>query len=360
MNDPTVAGRNTPAEPSVDLLAAHGVVQTYTNLAEEYAALTEHAVVIDRSQRARVRLSGKKAAEMIAGLVTNDTQSLEPGQGQYSAALSPKGKIIADVRSFAEEGSILTDTGVRAGEGWRAMVKKYVNPRLAPHTDETEQVRDLGIFGPNARHVVEAITGINSSALSILPAYAHLRVDVDGASLMVAHTPEIMGGGFELFVPAAAFDALWQQARKSGAVPCGLMAWEVARVEAGRPEWGLDMDDNTLTQEANFDEMNAVSYTKGCYVGQEFVARVHFKGHVNRHLRGLRASGTAALPTGATVHDDTGKVVGDVRSSVLSPRLGPIALGMLRREIEFDQMLTAHWDGGEDSVRACAIPFASK
>lgn len=360
MNDPTVAGRITPAEPLVDQLAGRGVVQTYTNLAEEYAALSEHAVVVDRSHRARVRLTGNKAAEMIAGLVTNDTQALAPGQGQYSAALSPKGKIIADVRIFVEEGSILTDTGARAGDGWRTMVKKYVNPRVAPHTDETEQVRDLGIFGPNARHVVETITGINSSALSILPDYAHLRVDVDSASIIVAQTPEVIGGGYELFVPAAAFDAIWHQARKAGAVPCGLAAWEVARVEAGRPEWGLDMDDSTLTQEANMDELNAVSYTKGCYVGQEYVARVHFKGHVNRHLRGLRASGTAALPSGATVQDDTGKVVGDVRSSVLSPRLGPIALGMLRREIEFDQVLTAHWEGGEDSVRACAIPFASQ
>jgi folate-binding protein YgfZ len=315
---------------------------------------------VDRSHRVRIRFGGAKAAEMVAGLATNDTLALEPGQGQYAAALTPKGKIVADLRIFAQEDGIRTDTGVRAGDGWRAMVKKYVNPRLAPYVDETESVRTLGVFGPNARHVVEAMTGINSSALSILPAYSHVTVEIDGAPVMVAHTPELAVPGYELFVPAAAFDSLWTRATKAGAVPCGLAAWEVARVEAGRPEWGLDMDDSTLTQEANLDEWQAISYTKGCYVGQEVVARVHFKGHVNKHLRGLRASGTVEPPTGAAVTDTDGKAVGDVRTSVRSPRLGPIALGMVRREIEIGATLTARWDGGEEAVQVCALPFPAE
>ena len=352
-----VAGRITPSTPAFAAISGRPVVLTYTNVGAEYAALRQRAGVVDRSQRVRIRLSATEAAEMIGGLVTNDTQALEPGQGQYAAALSPKGKIIADVRIFVQEDGVLTDTGARAGDGWRTMVKKYVNPRIAPHSDQSETTRCLGVFGPTAHHVVEAMTGINASALGILPPYAHVRVTLDGATITVARTPELQVEGFECFVPSAAFDDLWQRALKAGAVACGLAAWEAARVEAGRPEWGLDMDDSTLTQEANLDTLQAISYTKGCYVGQEVVARVHFKGHVNRHLRGLRVSGTAAPPTGAALEDATGKPVGEVRSSVVSPRLGPIALGMVRREVESGATLTARWEGGEVRADVCALPF---
>ena len=102
-------------------------------------------------------------------------------------------------------------------------------------------------------------------------------------------SPDIGVEGYELFVPFEIFDRVWERAVAAGATPAGLGAWEIARVEAGRPEWGIDIDDTTIPQEANFDELDAISYTKGCYIGQEVVARVHFRGHVNRHLRGLRA-----------------------------------------------------------------------
>ena len=136
-------------------------------------------------------------------------------------------------------------------------------------------------------------------------------------------------------MPFEIFDRVWERAVAAGATPAGLGAWEIARVEAGRPEWGIDIDDTTIPQEANFDELDAISYTKGCYIGQEVVARVHFRGHVNRHLRGLRAGERRdAPPTGAQLIDDSGNHVGDVRSSVASPRLGGIAIGMVRREVE--------------------------
>ncbi len=353
----TIAGKITPAQPALQTIVGQPVVLTYANVAAEYAALMDHAAVVDRSHRSRVRVNGHKAAEMVAGLVTNDTLALQPGQGQYAAALSPKGKIVADVRIFIGDTSVLTDTGPRAAEGWRGMLKKYVNPRVAPHTDESATTRCLGVFGPTARHVIEAMTGVNSSALTLLPPYFHLRVQVDGAVTMIARTPELLVDGFELFAPADAFDTLWGRATRGGAAPCGLSAWEVARVEAGRPEWGLDMDDSTLVQEANLDELQAISYTKGCYVGQEVVARVHFKGHVNRHLRGLRARETTALPPAAALTDAAGIDVGDVRTSVQSPRLGSIALGMVRREVELGTTLTVRWEGGEGRVEVCALPF---
>lgn len=352
-----VAGRITPAEPALDAVSGHPVVMVYTNVAAEYAALRQRAAVADRSHRTRIRLTGAKAAEMIAGLVTNDTLALQPGQGQYAGALSPKGKLVADVRIFIDEGGALTDTGARAGDGWRTMIRKYVNPRLAPHVDESGTTRSLAVFGPTARHVVEAMTGINSSALSILPVYSHVQIEVGGAPVMLARTPALSVGGFELFMPNAAFDGLWERAEKAGAVPCGLSAWEIVRVESGRPEWGSDMDESTLAQEANLDELQAISYTKGCYVGQEVVARVHFKGHVNRHLRGLRGTGATPLVSGAVLHDAADKAVGDVRTAVVSPQLGPIALGMVRRELSPGASVIARWDGGETRAEVCELPF---
>jgi folate-binding protein YgfZ len=157
---------------------------------------------------------------------------------------------------------------------------------------------------------------------------------------------------------------MWQRAMDAGATPAGLEAWEIARVEAGRPEWGVDIDDNTIPQEANLDELHAISYTKGCYVGQETVARVHFRGHVNRHLRGVRAAGLEPLQPGATLHAADGAQVGDVRSTVRSPRLGTIALAMIRREVEPGTTLVARWTEREDGppierlVDVATLPFA--
>ena len=222
------------------------------------------------------------------------------------------------------------------------MVKKFVNPRIAAHSDENATLRDLGVFGATARHVVSELTGIQAPALTALAPYAHVSVQLDGATLLVAKVPDLELEGFELIVPADAFDALWTRAVAAGAVPAGLEAWDIARVEAGRPEWGIDIDDNTIPQEANFDALHAISYTKGCYVGQETVA------HVNKHLRGVRAAGMDPLRPGATLHDEAGNQVGDVRSAVRSPRLGAIALAMIRREVEAGTTLAARWtEGGE-------------
>jgi folate-binding protein YgfZ len=348
-------------------VSGRSVVLAYGSVAAEYDALHSRAALFDRSHRGRIRVSGERAAEMVAGLVTNDVTGLAPGQGCYAAALTAKGKIVADVRVFVEEGSVLTDAPPRAAEGWAAMVKKFVNPRVAPHADETARLRDIGVFGPNARHVVSAVTGVQAPALTALAPYAHATVQIDGATVLVASVPDLGMEGFELIVPAESHAVLWQRAVDAGATPAGLEAWEIARVEAGRPEWGLDIDEATIPQEANFDELHGISYTKGCYVGQETVARVHFRGHVNKHIRGVRAAGVEPPPRGATLHDEAGAQVGDIRSAVRSPMLGGIALAMVRREVAPGTQLMARWrpesamaetELEERRVDIAALPFA--
>ncbi len=317
----------------------------------EYSALNNGALFFDRSDRMRMRISGEKAVELVTGMVTNDVSALVPGEGQYAAALTPKGKIVADVRIFALDDSLLIDTSSAAAAGWKEMVRKYINPRVAPYHDVTGEMSDFGIYGGSARAMTSRVTGIDERDLAALPPYGHVATTFGDARLIVAKVPELDFDGFEILVPAMAATDLRGKLLAHGVAAGAHETWEIARIESGRPQWGIDMDDSTLPQEANFDELGAISYTKGCYIGQETVARVHFRGHVNRFLRRLRFVTRPAPPRGAELMDETGKAIGDVRSVALSPRYGGVGLGMVRREIPPGTTLQAKWDGGECSVQ---------
>lgn len=299
----------------------------------------------------RMRISGPKAAELVTGMVTNDVSALTAGEGQYAAALTPKGKIVADLRIFALDDALLIDTAAAAAAGWKDMVRKYVNPRLAPYHDVSSELADIGVFGRTARLAISDIVGIDEKDLAALDPYSHITRAFGGGTVVIARVPEIDIEGYEIFTPLADAPDLKSRLRSAGVAEGAPETWEIARVESGRPMWGVDMDDSTLPQEANFDELGAISYTKGCYIGQETVARVHFRGHVNRFLRRLRFVTRPAPPRGAELIDETGKVIGDVRSSALSPRYGGVALGMVRREVQPGTTLQAKWDGGECSVQ---------
>ena len=298
-----------------------------------------------------MRISGPKAAELVTGMVTNDVLALLSGEGQYAAALTPKGKIVADLRIFALDEALLIDASPAAAPGWKDMVRKYVNPRIAPYHDLTSELGDLGVFGRSARQVVSRVLDLDDKDLAALPPYGHISRTFGDATVIIARVPEIDLDGFEIFVPSEAALSLRSKLEAAGIFAGSRDTWEIARIESGRPEWGIDMDESTLPQEANFDELGAISYTKGCYIGQETVARVHFRGHVNRFLRKLRFVTRPAPPKGAELFDENGKVIGEIRSSALSPRLGGVALGMVRREVPPGTTLQAKWDGGECSVQ---------
>jgi len=317
----------------------------------EYSALHNGALFFDRSDRTRMRISGPKAAELVTGMVTNDVSALVLGEGQYAAALTPKGKIVADLRIFALDDSLLIDTSAAAAPGWKEMVHKYVNPRIAPYHDLTFELSDLGVFGRSARLAVSRVADVDEKDIADLAPYGHISRPFEGVTVIIARVPEMDLDGFEIFIPSEAAPSLKGKLEAAGVFPGGQDTWEIARIENGRPQWGADMDESTLPQEANFDELGAISYTKGCYIGQETVARVHFRGHVNRFLRRLRFVTRPAPPNGAELVDETGKVIGDIRSSALSPRFGGVALGMVRREVPPGTTLQARWEGGECSVQ---------
>jgi folate-binding protein YgfZ len=316
-----------------------------------YQALSRGAILFDRSDRMRMRVNGDKAVELVNGMVTSDVGALSPGKGQYSAALTAKGKIVADLRIFALSDGLFIDVNAAAARGWREMVAKYINPRLAPYTDVSSATVCFAIAGGTSASVLSSVLGADPAVLKSLEPYAHVSYDLDGASVMVSRSPDIAVECYDLIALESSAESLRAKIESAGATVGEKDLWTILRIEAGRPEWGVDMNETTLPQEALLDTLGAISFTKGCYIGQETVARIHFRGHVNRLLRKLRFV-TSALPErGATVVDDAGAVVGDVRSTAVSPKCGGIALGMIRREVEPGSTLHARWDGGEASVQ---------
>lgn len=305
-----------------------------------------------------MRFSGAKAADVLNGLLTSDIAALKPGQGQYSVALTPKGRVLADARVLALEDSFLVDVPPHAWEGWRAMIKKFVNPRLAAYRDETAELRDIGVFGPASHHLVANVAGVSGAMLGTLPAYGHVAVNVEDDVATIVSVPELTcWPGFELLVSAEAIDRWRARIAAQGVQLASADLWEVARVEAGRPEWGIDMDDTTIAQEANLETLGAMSFTKGCYTGQEVVARIHFRGHVNRSLRGLVFEGSQLPSVRSELVDRDGGAIGDVRTVVSSPRLGVIGLGMVRRELEDGAHVLARTNDGNVSATVRSLPF---
>ena len=328
-----------------------------TQTERAYQALHQGAVVVNRSDRVRMLFTGDKASESLTGLVTNDVSSLTVGRGQYAAALTNKGKIVADVRIFATEGGLLVDANAAAGAQWAAMVKKFVNPRLAKYQDISQQSGDVGVFGPNSLDMIRAVFSGNEIP-GALGSYGHVVVRYADTSMLLARVPDFGVDGYDIIGPREIMDALYADFVKAGAIEDAHDALQIARIEAGRPEWGVDMDDSMLAQEMDMDRLEAISYTKGCYTGQETVARVHYRGHVNRLLRGLRFSDAVVPPVGTSLTDADDKEVGTVKSGTLAPRGGAIALAILRREVEPGSMVRAKWSSSSAEARVESLPMA--
>jgi tRNA-modifying protein YgfZ len=325
---------------------------------EQYSALRTGAMLVDRSARVRATFSGAAASGVLSGLVTNDVPSLIPGQGQYAALLTPKAKIIADVRIFVREEDVLVDTSARAADGFWATVRKYVNPRLAKYVDVSAGIRDIGLFGVGAPVLVSDVLRIDHNSLLSLAPYHHLVTELAGQMVMVARVPDAGLDGFELFAAPTVTDALRARAISRGAILSGHAAFDIIRIEAGRPEWGVEMDDSMFPQEANLEELHAISYTKGCYTGQETVARIHFRGHVNRNLRGARFDASAIpSPRAELMEASDGRIVGEMRSAVESPRLGGVGIALVRREVGMDTVLRANWAGQSTTVTVVGLPL---
>lgn len=285
--------------------------------------------LVDRSDRLRMTFSGDKAKESLGGLVTNDVVALRPGQGQRAVALTPKGRVIAMLRVFDRGDDLLVDSEAASAEGFVQMIRKFVNPRTARYAVISDSTACLGVYGADASSRVAAAVGAAAEALEALPPLGWMRSG-DGA-FDVLRSADLSVPGFDLIAAPERIAAARTALLASGVREASEDEVERARIELGLPRFGVEMDGETIPQEANLDALGAISFNKGCYTGQEVVARIHFRGHVNRHLRWLVSR--TPLVRGAAVIDATGAQVGDVRSVTTSPTRGPLAIAMVRREV---------------------------
>jgi tRNA-modifying protein YgfZ len=324
------------------------------------------ALFFDRSTRLRMLFSGAKAAESLTGLVTNDVLSLRGGDGQYACALTPKGRMIADVRILAiaagdaAELSLLVDANPAAGVGFAAMIRKYVNPRLAKYVDVTASTACLTLVGPESFTMLASLGAADGPIADVRDgvAFTHRILTLGDLRVRLVRIPDLGAAhAFDLHCDAPDAAALRDLLLRAGAVPGDDGAWDRLRVLAGRPEWGVDMDDSTLAQEANMDALDAISYKKGCYTGQETVARVHFRGHVNRTLRRVRFAAAAIPPQGAPLLDLELKPVGDIRSTALSDDGQRVGIAMVRREVPDAGELT--WASADGATWAVTVVGAA-
>lgn len=299
--------------------------------------------LVDRSERGKLAFTGSEAKRFLQGQVTNDVEALTPGSGCYAAILSQKGKMLGDLRILDVGDELLLDTERSALQAiFNVLHRARVGFDAELHK-RTVQRGLLSLVGPDARRVA------GPAAQALAPAeHANAPAEIDGVPALLVATDV----GVDLICDAADTEALVTALTARGAVAVPEEAAEVVRVEYGRPRYGIDLDDMTIPQEAGLNE-RAVSFTKGCYVGQETVARLFYKGKPNRHLRGLRLS--APVEPGTELTRDDGKVVGRIGSVVRSPAHGPIALGLVRREAEPGTTVAA----GTATATVVDLPFQS-
>jgi tRNA-modifying protein YgfZ len=306
-------------------------------LESEYRTLVEGCGLIDRSERGKLALTGAGAKEFLAGQTTNDIEALTPGAGCYAAFLTSKGKMLGDLRVLDFGGELFLDTERVALQALFDMIRRFkIGYDVQLHKRTVERGM-LSLIGPSA-------AGIAGAAWLPATEHANAAIEIEGIATVVTRTDT----GVDLICDAAGSEELAKALRDRGAIPVSEQAAEILRVARGRPRYGIDLDETVIPQEAGLNE-RAVSFTKGCYVGQETVARLHYKGKPNRHLRGLRLSQPAAPGTelrldgpvepGAEQHLSR-RPVGRLTSAVVSPAHGPLGLALVRREAKPGATLT--------------------
>jgi tRNA-modifying protein YgfZ len=356
MPPPPGAVREQSARPSrAAILEAMAAADTAT-LASEYATVTKRCGLVDRSERGKLALTGAGAVEFLNGQVTNELVGMKPGEGCYAAFLTHKGKMLGDLRILAAgedpEGApdeLLLDTERGALQALFDMIRRFkvgyeveLHKRtierslfslIGPQADEIAgrafEARSASASGPQQADwmTLDRVRSDPSDSGSGGPSageHAHWLVKLEAIPVRLIRT-EV---GLDVLFESSAGEAVRSALAQGGAVEVSEAAAEIVRVEHGRPRYGIDLDESTIPQEAGLNE-RAVSFTKGCYVGQETVARLHYRGKPNRYLRGLRLS--APADTGAELRLGE-RSVGHLASSVVSPRLGAIGLALVRRE----------------------------
>jgi folate-binding protein YgfZ len=337
------------------------VVRNERDSSAQHHALIESAGLLDESTRIILSVSGDRAGEMLHGLVTNDVKRLSVGQALYAFMLTPKGRPVAEMRLLRLDAAYWLDMPSSCLESGLAHLRKYLPPIYA-RFDETE-TRRLAVVGPLASAAIDDWAGA-----AVTEGMDHLEsrpVEVAGKDALLARREVIEGPGLDLYVSAEDREdvrsGLLASVLELGGREVEPEAWEILRVERGIPVFGSDFSEENLAQETGQDA-RAISFDKGCYTGQEVVARIHFRGHVNRTMRGFRLvapssshSGGPTFAAGQPLFEGD-RERGLITSIVDSPRFGRIALGLARTEMEPGRRLALD-PSGDEVVEIVSLPF---
>lgn len=322
------------------------VPESYGDVLLEYAEVRKRGCgVIDLSHRGRILVSGTEAVQFLNGLITNDMKTLAVNSWMPAAFPNVQGRLIASVRIVRLQDertdknaspNFLIDTETATHERVLKTVERFTLAGDFRVTDVTNQTALLSVRGVKSSDVVRKTLG--DQAADLLPTQSiqtgwpqgdQHGSDFTEGRVIVMRKSDASEGGFDFVVNADRAGSLWDELQNSGAKPIGYAALEILRIEAGVPRYGVDMDETNVVTETALDD--AVSYTKGCYVGQEIIARIKYRGHVAKKLTGVMFERPVKVEAGATIHSAAGKEAGRLTSVADSPRLGrTIALAYLK------------------------------
>jgi folate-binding protein YgfZ len=332
-----------------------------TSIDHGYRALRTGVGIVDGSRRTRLRITGTARAKFLQGILTNDADLLKPGRGLYAAILTAKGKMQADLTVYALAEWFWVDAEPEVAAKLPALLSRYTIGTDAEVADLAASHTVLGLYGPAASHaMVSAVPDLPQLTADLTVS----EVSWKGRPLVIAEAGYPGIPGLKLLLPTETVDAVRQALTAGGAASVEGDALEIARVESGVPRFGVDMSEDTFPPEARI-EARAVSYSKGCYLGQETIARIKTYGHVNRLLVGLLPESDQPIPRGAKLyHPDVTSVLrehkeaGYVTSSVYSPgRKRIIALAYVHRTIEAPGTVVTIGQDAPIRATIAALPF---
>ena len=316
------------------------VPANYGDVLFEYAAVRGRgAGAIDLSSRGRILVGGSEAVQFLNGLITNDMKTLAEGTWMPAAFPNVQGRLVASVRvvRLKDETTdenvcpvFLIDTEAVTHERVLKTIERFTLAGDFRVSDITSETALISVQGKNAVDVVQSVLGdeaVGQPANGVTNiSWRQPQVTGDVTVIRASHTAE---DGFDLVVKADQAGSLWRALQDAGARPVGYDAFEILRIEAGLPRYGVDMDDTNVVTETALDD--AVSYTKGCYIGQEIIARIKYRGHVAKKLAGLVFDQAVKVEANSTIKSTDDKDIGRVTSVAYSPHLGrTIALGYLK------------------------------
>ncbi len=334
------------------------IAATFTGAIAEHHAVRTKVGVTDVSYRGRLRLTGDDRARFLHRLISNDVESLAVGEGTYATLLTNRGKIIADMEIAVFADTIWIDTAPETTETLFKELDRYIIADDVEFTDVTADTGAIAVHGPEATALVGVLLGTDT--LATLPLRGNLFSAEQGIWCVRSETTGETG--YTLYTDAAGLAPLWEKLLADGngvtAVPIGWTALESLRIEAGVPRYGAELTDNVIPLEAELE--HAIDFEKGCYIGQEIVARMKYRGHPNRLLRGITIddSQDRVVPPGARLFAGE-KDIGWLTSTTFAPTLGQsVALGYVRMaQSEPGSAVEIETEDGRVAGTVAVLPF---